>query len=77
MANEIRNQIRKTYTIDQLLKMTPEAIQKLIADAGDMVEFHGTGVVRKQDGSIRYDADAVPGNFGESPEDMKAQEATE
>jgi len=76
MANEIRKSIRKTYTLPQLLKMKPEAIRKLIADAGDMIEFHGTGVVRKKDGSIRYDEDAVPGNFGESPEDMKAQEVT-
>ena len=77
MANEVRTAIRKTYTLDQLMKMTPKAISKLIADAGDLIEFHGTGVVRKKDGSIRYDADAVPGQFGESLEDMKNQGVTE
>jgi len=31
----------------------------------------GTGVVRKADGTIRYDEDAKPGDYHESDEDMK------
>ena len=31
----------------------------------------GTAIVRKADGTIRYDDDAIPGEYHESEEDMK------
>ena len=33
--------------------------------------IRGTVIVRKADGTIRYDKDAVPGDYHESEEDMK------
>lgn len=59
---------RKTYSREQLLAMTPEEVTALLDTPG--VQFHGKGVVRRPDGSIRYDDDAVPGQYGESAEDM-------
>ena len=35
------------------------------------VIIKGTAVVRKADGTIRYDEDAIPGEYHESEEDMK------
>ena len=32
--------------------------------------IHIVAIVRKKDGTIRYDKDAVPGEYGESEEDM-------
>lgn len=59
---------RKTYSREQLLAMTPEQVTELLDTPG--VKFKGKGVVRRPDGSIRYDDDAVPGQYGESAEDM-------
>lgn len=59
---------RKTYSREQLLAMTPEQVTELLDTPG--VQLKGKGVVRRPDGSIRYDDDAVPGQYGESAEDM-------
>lgn len=66
--DQISKEIRKTYSREQIMAMTPEEVEELLNRPG--VEFHGKGVVRRPDGSIRYDADAVPGQYGESAEDM-------
>lgn len=59
---------RKTYSREQLLAMTPEQVTELLDTPG--VQLKGKGVVRRPDGSIRYDDNAVPGQYGESAEDM-------
>ncbi len=64
----MEQQSRKTYSREQLLAMTPEQVVELLDTPG--VQFKGKGVVRRPDGSIRYDDDAVPGQYGESAEDM-------
>lgn len=63
--------IKKTYTKAQLESMTLEELVALVGKAGPNATFTGTGVVRKKDGTIRYDKDAVPGEYFESPEDLK------
>ena len=71
MALDDRQKIvRKTFTREQILEMSPDDLAKLVGGMGDNVKLKGTAVVRKADGTIRYDADAVPGKFGESAEDL-------
>jgi hypothetical protein len=65
-----QNIVTKTFTREQLLAMSPDDLAKLVGEAGANVQFKGKAVVRKADGTIRYDANAVPGEFGESAEDM-------
>lgn len=65
--------VKKTFTREQLDNMSIEDLVALVGEAGPGVKFHGKGVVRKADGSIRYAADAVPGEYGETPEELAAQ----
>lgn len=64
--------VTKTYTRDDIMKMSVVDVAKLLTDAGPNAVFHGTAVVRKANGEIRYDEDAVPGDFGESADEMAA-----
>jgi len=59
MADE---QKTREYTKEDLEKMTPAAVNNLMMIA---TEIKGTGVVRRADGSIKYDDDAKPGTYGE------------
>jgi len=52
----------KTYTKADLEAMSPEAANTLMMLA---TKIEGTGVVRRADGSVKYDPDAVPGTYGE------------
>ena len=56
--------IRKTFTLEQINAMDPDELATLLNQPG--VEFKGTAVVRKPDGTIRYDKAAVPGDYHES-----------
>lgn len=62
--------VKKTFTKEQLEGMSLDDVVALVGEAGPNATFTGTAVVRKANGSIRYDKDAVPGSFNESPEDM-------
>ena len=53
----------KTYTMDDLAAM-PEAEQQAILNH-PMAKMKGTAVVRRADGSIKYDSDAEPGKYHE------------
>lgn len=64
--------VLKTFNREDLLNMDLEDIVKLVGEAGPGAKFHGKGVVKRADGSIRYDVEAVPGDFGESAEELKA-----
>jgi hypothetical protein len=66
--------VKKTFSHEQILAMDPDDLAKLLNQPG--VEFHGTAVVRKADGTIRYDDGAVPGDYHESDKDM-AKEQTD
>lgn len=75
--DERQRVVKKTFTREQLKGMSMVDLVALVGEAGPGAMFHGTGVVRKADGSIRYDDDAVPGDYSESSEDLKrnAEEA--
>lgn len=68
--------IKKTFTKKQLEGMTVKDLIALVGVAGPGAKFAGTGVVRKKDGTIRYDEDAVPGEYFETPEDLKCNADT-
>ena len=53
----------KTYTGEEFLAL-PEAEQRAILKH-PAVKMEGTAVVRKADGTIRYDDDAEPGKYHE------------
>jgi hypothetical protein len=53
----------RTITLDELAAM-PEAEQQAILKH-PLAKMKGTAVVRKADGSIRYDSDAEPGKYHE------------
>ncbi len=55
--------IKKTFTLEQIKAMDPDELATLLNQPG--MEFKGTAVVRKPDGSIRYDEAAVPGDYHE------------
>lgn len=71
MTDTAQKFIKTTYSRKQLLKMSVVDIANLMVEAGPNAVFHGTAVVRKADGTIRYDQDAVPGEFGESEKEME------
>lgn len=65
--------VKHTFTVEQIKAMDPDELQSLLSRA---VKFEGVGVVRKKDGTIRYGEGAKPGDYGESPEDLKAAGVT-
>lgn len=68
--DERQRVVKKTFTREQLEEMSIEDLIALVGEAGPDAKFHGTGVVRKADGTIRYDDSAVPGDYCETPEEM-------
>jgi len=52
----------KSFTKEDLDAMTPEAANNLLMLA---TKIEGKGVVRRADGTIRYDSGAEPGTYGE------------
>lgn len=50
--------------------MSVEDLVTLVGEAGVGAKFHGTAVVRKADGTIRYDDEADRGSFNESEKDL-------
>lgn len=58
----------KTFGLEELAKMPQKRLNALLALPN--IKMHGTGVVRRADGTIKYDDDAKPGIYHESPTDM-------
>lgn len=73
--DERQKTVRTVFTRDQLLGMDAEDLVKLVGEAGPDAKFHGTAVVKRVDGSIKYDDDAVPGEFFESEDELAANAA--
>jgi hypothetical protein len=63
--DERQRVIKHTFTREELKGMTIDQLIGLVGKAGAGAKFHGTGVVRKADGSIRYDEGAKPGDYHE------------
>lgn len=57
--------IKETFTKEQLKNMSIDDLITLVGKAGPGAKFHGTAVVRRSDGTIKYDSDATPGNYNE------------
>ena len=70
--DERQRVVKKTFTKEQLEGMSVEDIATLVGEIGKNAKFTGTGVVKRKDGTIRYAPEAVPGDFGETPEELKA-----
>ncbi len=68
--DERQKVVKKTFTRKQLEEMSLDDLIALVGEAGPDAKFHGTGVVRKSDGTIRYDDSAVPGDYHETPEEI-------
>lgn len=63
--DERQRLITKTFTREQLKAMSVDDLVKLIGEAGPDARFKGTAVVRKSDGSIKYDNEDRIGKYGE------------
>ncbi len=64
--------VLKTFSREDLEKMDLDDLVKLVGEAGPTAKLRGKGVVKRADGSIRYAAEATPGDFGETPEELQA-----
>ncbi len=70
--DERQEVVLKTFTREQLENMDIEDIVRLVGEAGPNAKFRGKAVVKRADGSIRYAPEAVPGDFGETAEELQA-----
>ncbi len=68
--DEKQREVKQKFTKQQLEQMSVDDLIALIGEAGPNATFRGTAVVRKADGTIRYDENAKPGAYCESPEDL-------
>jgi len=75
--DERQRTVLKVIGREQLKGMTVEDLVKLVGEAGPGAKLHGSAVVKRADGSIKYDKDAVPGTFHETPEELAAHAARE
>ena len=55
--------VTKTFTREQLQKMSPKDLSTLIGEAGPGATFRGTAVVRKANGEIRCGPGVDPAQF--------------
>jgi len=55
--------VKKTFTPEQLSKMSAEDISTLIGEAGPGARMKGVAVVRKADGTVRCDEGVDPSQF--------------
>lgn len=63
--DERQRVVLKTFTKEQLKGMSVDDLVKLIGEAGPNARFKGTAVVKRADGSVRYDNEARKGEYGE------------
>lgn len=68
--DERQRAVKQAFSHKQLKLMSIDDLVRLVGEAGPNAKFHGTGVVRKANGEIRYDPKATPGDYHESPEDL-------
>ncbi len=75
--DERQRTIKQVFSRKQLERMSVEDLVKLVGEAGPGAKLHGTGVVKRADGSIKYAPEAVPGQFHETQEELAAHAARE
>ena len=75
--DERQEVVLKTFTREQLEGMDIADLVKLVGEAGPTAKLRGKGIVKRPDGSVRYDPEAVPGSFHETAEELAANAARE
>ncbi len=70
--DERQKTVKRTFTRAQLEGMPLEDVVKLVGEGGPNAKIKITAVVKRADGSIKYDAGAVPGDYNETPEELQA-----
>ncbi len=70
--DERQDSVLKTFGRKALENMSLEDVVRLVGEAGPGAKFHGKGVVKRADGSIKYAPEAIPGEFGETSEELVA-----
>jgi len=75
--DERQREVKKVFTREQLENMTIDQLVSLVGELGPGAKLHGTGIVKRADGSIKYAPEAVPGEFHETTEELarNAEEA--
>jgi len=69
--------VKKVFTREQLEGMDAGDLVKLVGEAGSGAKIHISAVVKGPDGEIKYDPTAIPGDYGETEEELAAHaEAT-
>jgi hypothetical protein len=70
--DERQETVLRTFTREQLEGMPLEDVVKLVGEAGPNAKLKITALVKRADGSIKYDAGAIPGDYNETPEELQA-----
>lgn len=70
--DERQETVLRTFTRKDLEKMDLDDLVRLVGEAGPSAKLRGKGIVKRADGSIKYAPEAIPGNFGETPEELQA-----
>ena len=62
--------VKKAFSREQLEAMSIEDLVALVGETGTRAKLKMTAVVKRADGSIKYDEEAVPGKYHETPEEL-------
>ena len=68
--------VKKTFTREQMESMSVQDLVTLVGNAGAGAKFHGSAIVKRADGSIKYDDDAVPGTYHETEAELSLNKDT-
>lgn len=75
--DERQKLIKRTFSRKQLDEMSIADLVALVGEAGAGAQLKIKAVVKRADGSIKYDETAVPGDFGETIAELEAPAAIE
>lgn len=75
--DERQRVVKKTFTREQLEAMSLADLVALVGESGSNAKLKLTAVVKRADGSIKYDDDAVPGDYHETAEELDAHRTRE
>lgn len=70
--DERQRGVKKVFTRKQLKTMSIDDLVRLVGEAGPNAKFRGTAIVKRADGSVKYDEGAEPGQFFETQEELAA-----
>jgi len=70
--DERQETVLRTFTREQLKGMPLADVVKLVGEVDPNTKLKITAVVKRADGSVKYDAGAKPGDYGETAEELQA-----